>query len=218
MASERQIATNRRNARKSTGPRSGAGKNRSSRNAYRHGLTLSITSTAAFAKQLDKLVREIAGDTSDAIMLERARAIAQSELDLARVRRAKVALIERASAFGELDPPRVSYISSVTRTIRFLNALDRGRFILPKPSDSSATMPSQEPDQSAEAVRRVLPELRKLDRYIKRNFFGKMKKPQSMVVLLQNEANLSQSLQWLAKGHVSLRTRAGDGAAAGRQA
>jgi hypothetical protein len=107
MASERQIATNRRNARKSTGPRSGAGKNRSSRNAYRHGLTLSITSTAAFAKQLDKLVREIAGDTSDAIMLERARAIAQSELDLARVRRAKVALIERASAFGELDPPRV---------------------------------------------------------------------------------------------------------------
>jgi hypothetical protein len=164
-------------------PVSGAGKNRSSRNAYRHGLTLSITSTAAFAKQLDKLVREIAGDTKDAIMLERARAIAQSELDLARVRRAKVALIERASAFGELDPPRV--LSSVNRIIRFLNALDRGRFILPKPSNSSATMPAQEPDQSAEAVRRVLPELRKLDRYERRaavrrhqavlNFFGKMK-------------------------------------------
>jgi hypothetical protein len=178
-----QIAANRRNARKSTGPRSGAGKNRSSRNAYRHGLTLSITSTAAFAKQLDKLVREIAGDTKDAIMLERARAIAQSELDLARVRRAKVALIERASAFGEFDPPPV--LSSVTRIIRCLNALDRGRFLLPKPSDSSATMPSQEPDQSAEAVRRVLPELRKLDRYERRaavrrhqgvlNFFGKMK-------------------------------------------
>jgi hypothetical protein len=181
MASERQIAANRRNARKSTGPRSGAGKNRASRNTYRHGLTLSITSTAAFAKQLDKLVREIAGDTKDAIMLERARAIAQSELDLARVRRAKVALIECASAFGELDPPRVP--SSVTRIIRFLNALDRGRFILPIPSDSSATMPSQEPDQSAEAVRRVLPELRKLDRYERRaavrrhqavlNFLGK---------------------------------------------
>ena len=57
MASERQIAANRRNARKSTGPRSGAGMKRASRNAYRHGLTLSITSTAASAKQLDKLVR-----------------------------------------------------------------------------------------------------------------------------------------------------------------
>ena len=77
MASERQIAANRRNARKSTGPRSGAGKKRASRNAYRHGLTLSITSTAAFAKQLDKLVRKIAGDSEDAIVLERARAVAQ---------------------------------------------------------------------------------------------------------------------------------------------
>jgi hypothetical protein len=107
MASERQIAANRRNARKSTGPRSGAGKKRASRNAYRHGLTLSITSTAAFAKQLDNLVREIAGDTEDAIMLERARAAAQAELDLAQIRRAKVALIERASALGELDQGRL---------------------------------------------------------------------------------------------------------------
>jgi hypothetical protein len=45
---------------------------------------LSITSTAAFAKQLDKLVRKIAGDSKDAIVLERARAIAQAELDLSR--------------------------------------------------------------------------------------------------------------------------------------
>jgi hypothetical protein len=112
MASERQIAANRRNARKSTGPRSGAGRKRASRNAYRYGLTLNITS-AAFAKQLDKLVREIAGDSKDAIVLERARAIAQAELDLARVRRAKVSLIEPASAFGELDPPQA--FSTVTQ-------------------------------------------------------------------------------------------------------
>ena len=164
MASERQIAANRRNARNSTGPRSRAGRKRASRNAYRHGLSLSITSTAAYAKHLDKLVREIAGDTEDTIVLERARAIAQAELDLARVRRAKVALIERVSAFGELDPPQLT----VTQMIRLLNALDRGRVIVPKPIDASATMPSQEPDRSAEAVRRVLPELRKLDRYERR--------------------------------------------------
>jgi hypothetical protein len=165
MASERQIAANRRNARKSTGPRSGAGRKRASRNAYRHGLTLSINSTAAFAKQLDTLVHKIAGDSEDAIVLERARAIAQAELELARVRRAKVALIERASAFGELDPPRLS--SSVTQINRVINALERGSF-LPKSIDASATMPSQEPDRSAEAVRRVLPELRKLERYERR--------------------------------------------------
>jgi hypothetical protein len=163
MASERQIAANRRNARKSTGPRSGGGKNRSSRNAYRHGLTVSITSSEGFAKQLDKFAREIAGDTEDPILLECARAIAQAEFDLARVRRAKVALIERASVFGELDPPRLT----LTQMIRLLNA-DWGTLIAPKPIDASATMPSQESDRSAEAVRRVLPELRKLDRYERR--------------------------------------------------
>jgi hypothetical protein len=164
MASERQIAANRRNARKSTGPRSGAGRKRASRNAYRHGLTLNITSTAAFAKQLNKLARKIAGDTKDAITLERARAVAHAELDLARVRRAKVALIERASAFGELDPPRLT----VTQVIRLLNAFERGRPI-PQPIDALATMPSQEPDRSAEAVRRALPDLRKLERYERRS-------------------------------------------------
>jgi hypothetical protein len=165
MASERQIAANQRNARKSTGPRSGAGKKRASGSAYRHGLTMNITSIAAFAKRLDKLARKIAGNTDDAITLERARAIAQAELELARVRRAQIALFERASAFGELDPPRL--FRSVTQIIRTINALDRGSF-LPEPVDSSATMPSQEPYRSAEAVRRVLPELRKLDRYERR--------------------------------------------------
>jgi hypothetical protein len=161
MASEWQIAANRRNARKSTGPRSGAGRKRASRNAYRHGLTLNISSTAAFAKQLDRLARKIAGDTEDEIVLERARAFAQAELELARARRAKIALIERASAFGELDPPQLT----ATR-IGHLNALLRGRET--KPIDGSAAMPSQEPERSAEAVRRVLPELRKLDRYERR--------------------------------------------------
>jgi hypothetical protein len=164
MASERQIAANRRNARRSTGPRSGAGKTRASRNAYRHGLTLNITSTAEYAKQLETLVRKIAGGTKDPVKLERARAIAQADLELARVRRAKVALIERASAFGELDPPPLT----VTQMIRLIDAFERGRLIVRKSIDASATMPSREPDRSAEAIRRVLPELCKLERYERR--------------------------------------------------
>jgi hypothetical protein len=38
MASEKQIAANRRNAAQSTGPRTSAGKSRSRMNARRHGL------------------------------------------------------------------------------------------------------------------------------------------------------------------------------------
>jgi hypothetical protein len=55
------------------------------------------------------------------------------------VRRAKVALIERASAFGELNPPPLT----ITQMIQLLNAFDRGRLIVPKSIDASATMPSQ---------------------------------------------------------------------------
>jgi len=160
VASERQIAANRRNAHKSTGPRSGAGKGRASRNAYRHGLTLSITSSAAFAKQLDKLARKIAGDTADEIILERAQAAAQAELDLARVRRVKV------GAFGDLDAPQG--FSSVTQAIRLLNALERDGATIPEPIDSAAMTPSHEPDRSAEAMRRALQDLLKLDRYERR--------------------------------------------------
>jgi hypothetical protein len=174
MASDRQIAANRGNARKSTGPRSGPGRKRARRNAYRHGLTLGIASTTEYAKQLETLVRKIAGDTTDAVKLERARALAQAELELARVRRAKVALIERASVFGELDPPQLTATGSIRllsaalrhRDINAVNAVLRRRDV--DSSEASASMPSQEPERSAEAVRRVLPELRKLDRYERR--------------------------------------------------
>jgi hypothetical protein len=40
MASERQIAANRANAKLSTGPKSAAGKLRSNRNALKHGLSI----------------------------------------------------------------------------------------------------------------------------------------------------------------------------------
>jgi hypothetical protein len=38
MISERKLAANRRNAKKSCGPRTAAGKHKVSRNALRHGL------------------------------------------------------------------------------------------------------------------------------------------------------------------------------------
>lgn len=165
MATERQIAANRRNARKSTGPRSNAAKKRTSRNAYRHGLTLSLTSSAAFAKRLDELARKIAGDSKSEIILEYARAAAQAELDLARVRQVKVALIERVLALGALDAPQD--FGSFAEEIRNLKSILSGKVppALPERIDPAATMPTQEPERTAEAVRRALPALLKLDRY-----------------------------------------------------
>jgi hypothetical protein len=169
VASKEQIAANRLNARKSTGPRSSAGKKRAAHNAYRHGLSLS-SSSAALAQHVEKLAFRIAGSTQDEIALDLARAAAAAMLDLERVRRVKLALIERASAFGALIFPK--RFRTASAEVRWLVAMERwkrrGKGLMPsspQPTDPLATMPSQEPDRSAEAIRRVLPELIKLYRY-----------------------------------------------------
>ena len=172
MASERQIAANRRNAAKSTGPRSDAAKKRVGKNAYRHGLSLNLAS-AAYAKQVEDLAGKIAGGTTDTIVLEHARVAAEAELELRRVRRVRLALIERTSALGSLKTP--THFPSATQEVRWLIATDNwirekkgSRPPHPNLEDPSATMPTQEPQRASEAVRRILPELMKLDRYERR--------------------------------------------------
>jgi hypothetical protein len=128
VASERQIAANQANAGKSTGPRSSAGKRRASRNAYRHGLSVSVGASAPLAPELEKRARQIAGNTDDTFTLERAREIAQAELDLARVRRAKVAIIERAQALAAADRPlEIRNLLGATRAFRCQTKHSRGQ-------------------------------------------------------------------------------------------
>lgn len=167
MASERQIAANRRNAKKSTGPRSAAGRNRTSANAHRHGLRSPISSQL-FADELAELTRNIAGPTTDQIAIEHARTAAQAELELGRIRRARLALIERACGLGGLEPPQWSS----TQKCRWLIAMDkwfareqRGRQPILPQRPTPPAMPTTEPERTSEAVRRVLPELTKFARY-----------------------------------------------------
>ena len=165
VTTERQIAANRRNARNSAGPRSRAGRKRASHNSQRHGLTATMAASAEWAKRVEMLARKIAGNTTDPVVLECAHSIAHAELDLARIRRVKVALIERMLAFGEFDEPLVKI--SAHQTKKGLN-----KFVLTgmisEPVEGALLMPTTEPERSAEAVRRALPELLKLDRYERR--------------------------------------------------
>ena len=164
MATERQIAANRRNAGKSTGPRSRAGKQRARGNAYQHGLTTGLIPSAAFARKIERLARKIAGNTKDEIILGHARSAAYAEFDLARVRRVRVALIERAYAIGTLGTSRL--FNSARDAAQFLDAIVRGKTpTMPTSVDPSATIPADKFERTAEAIRHVLPELLKLDRY-----------------------------------------------------
>ena len=79
MASERQIAANRENAKRSTGPRTEAGKLRSSRNAFKHGL-----SSPGLGPFSGLSGARLSPDLTD---------IALSQLELSRVRRARTGLI-----------------------------------------------------------------------------------------------------------------------------
>src|SRR5437764_10693369 len=105
MATKSQIEANRRNVHQSRGPASTYGKKRASRNALRHGLARK-DSSACFLARLEKLASRIAGDCPIPTVLQYARAAAEAELEIGRVRRVKFALIERASALGALVPPK----------------------------------------------------------------------------------------------------------------
>jgi hypothetical protein len=107
------------------------------------------------------------GKAQDEHALASAREIAEADFELARVRRIKVAVIERAHCFGRLDVPSI-----------FKSPLDEAAWIMqhfwgvtpwktrPKfAADPLPPMPSQEPARTIEAVRRVLPELQRLARY-----------------------------------------------------
>jgi hypothetical protein len=163
VASERQIEANRRNASGSTGPRSAAGKKRAARNAYRHGLSFSLTSSAAIEKQVNKLSRKIAGNTKSEIILRYARDAAEAELELERIRQVKIALVERVLALGASKP--TVPLGSSMKSIRHLKLVLAGKAMLEEPIDPLVTLPSEEPERTAEALRRALPELIKLDRY-----------------------------------------------------
>jgi hypothetical protein len=140
MASERQIAANRLNARKSTGPRSTAGKRRSSRNAYWHGLSSSDCKEEHTASQIEQLVQQII--EVDQVSASLARTIAEEHFALARIARVRAAMVERAGKLAK----------RVSGPLGELNDM-------PASSDK---------DDSMGAIRSALPELVKLERYERR--------------------------------------------------
>ncbi len=96
MISARKLRANRANARASTGPRTVAGKARATRNARRHGLTLSALADPARSAEVEALAREIAGEGANLELQELASRIAAAQIDLVRVRRARYQLLSRA--------------------------------------------------------------------------------------------------------------------------
>jgi hypothetical protein len=102
MASDRQIAANRKNSKRSTGPRSQAGRIASRRNALRHGLAIAIEADPAFQDQIEKQATALALSSGMQNVDERAREAAGAELDLLRIRQIRAWLF-KTLYFGAND-------------------------------------------------------------------------------------------------------------------
>src|SRR5262249_6697149 len=151
MTSETKRAANRRNASRSTGPRSAAGKKRVSQNALRHGLAISLREDAAAQAEIERLAKLICGDGASRLKYELALVMAESEIVLRRARMAPVAIIERAMNAAHVRA-------------------DQGQPRAHPGRGAGTDAPATAAPTDIEALRQALPQLARLERYARRAF------------------------------------------------
>jgi hypothetical protein len=96
MTSDRKIKANRANSRASTGPKTARGRAHAARNALRHALSLPICSDPALSEEAEALARKIAGTDVSPEIQKPAHSIAEAQINLRRVSRARHQLFSEA--------------------------------------------------------------------------------------------------------------------------
>jgi hypothetical protein len=104
MTSRAKIAANRRNALRSTGPRTDEGKASSRRNALEHGLSIPVSRDPAVTGEMEAMAAAFAPllDNSH----EAARLVAEMELQLVRIQRRRAESIDSSiEHMNKVDGP-----------------------------------------------------------------------------------------------------------------
>ena len=96
MSSQKQIEANLRNAQKSKGPRTAAGKARASRNSRKHALSTISHNNPFFAQRIEAIAREICPETTNSALREQALIIGECTTVLVCVQDERIALIEQS--------------------------------------------------------------------------------------------------------------------------
>src|ERR1700753_4337120 len=97
MTSFRKRRANQATAMHSTGPKTAAGMAVAARNARRHGLAIPVLSDPVWGPEVEVLVHRIAPEGSPTILVDLAGRIAEAQIDVMRVRRARADLVDTAS-------------------------------------------------------------------------------------------------------------------------
>jgi hypothetical protein len=162
MTSSAKIIANRNNARRSTGPRTKAGKRAVARNAIRHGLASPISIFAGFEPKISQLAAILAGPGASKERLDLARQVAEAELDVLRVRQARFAVLQRPTVQKFQLRPLLSFLLGSGSDPYSGEQIDKMTRQMEQAS------PSDENEQVANALAERASELERIDRYERR--------------------------------------------------
>ena len=163
MTSDLKIKANRVNARDSTGPKTHHGGTRSARNAFRHGLSVSVQADEVLVEKVQALAREIAGPHANARIHVLAHRVAEAQIGLRRVRHLRHQFLS-----DKLSDPHYESDANVRIKAEVL------RRNLPNPAAGLAMLlPSNPPESGAKFATLLLQAAERLDamdRYERRAF------------------------------------------------
>ena len=103
MTSDKKISSNRKNAKKSSGPKSAKGKSRAARNALRHGLAIPVGTVAGLRDDIETLALSIARAIGTVTATELSQQAAEAQLEIFRIRKARATLFSADIACDELS-------------------------------------------------------------------------------------------------------------------
>ena len=166
MTSVTKTKSNRANARSSTGPKTGNGRARSARNAFRHGLSVPNHPDPAMEEAIALLARQIAGPDAPSEVEDTARRFAEAHMDVGRVRSLRHDIISRALADPKYDT-RANCNKKVAVALRIARKCAQSEHI---PEDELKLLDSklEGPDKVAAIFREIARRLPALDRYERR--------------------------------------------------
>jgi hypothetical protein len=182
MTSNRRREANRRNAQRSTGPRSATGKRASRSNALRHGLSARLGEDPSHNRRIEWLAQIIAGPEAAADELYYARVAAEATLQIARIRALRTSMLDPSLRSREVlswsFPQRVTWERRYGNGNLDLNVLadqakhgpgdgstpEERAFMLAFPLERTPPIPSG-PDAEVEILGRFIGKVAKLDRY-----------------------------------------------------
>jgi hypothetical protein len=95
MTSQAKVLANRRNAKRSTGPRTAPAKERVRRNALRHGFAAAVVHDPSLAAEVERMALRLASNRADRRESTQLEIIAEAQVTLARIRHVRNRLAEQ---------------------------------------------------------------------------------------------------------------------------